>query len=62
MTSPVDLLSRWLLSRSWKDSRVRQEAAALMLLVGSMLGHPPPHIEPPHTPVTAMDEKRPGRD
>lgn len=61
MTALVDLMSRWFLSRAWQDSRVRKEAAGLMLLVGSMLGHTPPHIEPLPTPITARDDRKPQR-
>ncbi len=42
----MGLLTRWLLSRRWQDSRLRQEAAGIVLLLGSFFGHQPPHIDP----------------
>ncbi|MGC8473215.1 MAG: hypothetical protein ACP5PW_02250 [Candidatus Dormibacteria bacterium] len=40
-----ELLARWLLSPSWRGSRLRSEAAGLMILVGALFGHPPPQPE-----------------
>ncbi len=59
------LLSRWLLSRRWRESRLRSDAAALLLLVGSMLGHSPPHIDPLPTAVVsplARGEEEPAEE
>lgn len=42
----MGLLTRWLLSRRWQESRFRQDAAGIVLLLGSFFGHQPPHIDP----------------
>ncbi|MGH7610472.1 MAG: hypothetical protein ACREN4_00480 [Candidatus Dormibacteria bacterium] len=55
----VGLLRRWLLSPRWRRSRFRQEAAALMLLVGRFFGQQPPHIDPVPPEVTAPLERDP---
>ena len=44
-------LTRWLLSKEWRESKLRQDAAGMLLLVGSFFGHQPPHIEPQHTVI-----------
>ena len=41
------LLARWLLSPRWRGSRLRSEAAGLMIVVGTLFGHPPPQPERP---------------
>lgn len=53
------LFTRWLLSQRWRDSRFRSDAAGLVLLVGAMFGHTPPHIEPLPTPVVTPRERDP---
>ncbi len=47
------LLARWFLSPRWRGSRLRSDAAGLMILVGTLFGHPPP---PPDRPVPTMVE------
>ncbi|MHB1501058.1 MAG: hypothetical protein ACYCYK_07825 [Candidatus Dormibacteria bacterium] len=47
----MGLLARWLLSRRWQESRLRQDAQAMVLLLGSLFGHQPPHIEPMPTVI-----------
>ena len=44
-------LTRWLLSKEWRESKLRQDAAGMLLLFGSFFGHQPPHIEPQHTVI-----------
>ena len=54
------LLSRWLLSERWRRSQFRSEAAGLLLLVGRMFGHSPPHIDPlPTAAASPLDRDRP---
>lgn len=54
----MEFLARLLLSRRWQDSRLRHEAAGVMMLVGSFFGHQPPHIEPLPTVIgTALDNE-----
>ncbi|MDA8395985.1 MAG: hypothetical protein M0T72_12275 [Candidatus Dormibacteraeota bacterium] len=47
------LLARWFLSPRWRGSRLRSEAASLMILVGTLFGRPPPQ---PERPVPTMVE------
>lgn len=44
-------LTRWLTSDRWRESRLREDAAGMLLLVGSFFGHQPPRIEPQHTVI-----------
>lgn len=58
----MELLARFLMSRRWQDSRLRSEAAGMMLLVGSFFGHQPPRIEPLPTVIGIPLEPEPDID
>jgi len=58
----MGLLTKWLLSRRWQNSRLRQDAAGVVLLLGSFFGHQPPHIDPLPTVIGTPLEADPGAE
>lgn len=58
----MGVLTRWLLSRRWQESRLRQDAAGIVLLLGSFFGHQPPHIDPLPTVIGTPLGEEPGGD